>query len=68
MEVAVGDRLVVRGHHIGDPDRGALVLTVEGKDGGPPYLVQWEDDGHESLYFPGSDAKVEHYPRRTENA
>jgi hypothetical protein len=25
--------------------------------------VRWEDDGHEGLFFPGSDASVEHYPR-----
>ncbi len=62
MKASVGDRLVVRGHHIGDPDRGALILAVEGDGGGPPYLVRWDDDDHESLFFPGSDTVVEHYP------
>jgi hypothetical protein len=24
--------------------------------------VQWDHDGHQSLFFPGSDALVEHHP------
>ena len=62
MRAAAGDRLVVKGHRIGEPDKGAQILAVHGDDGGPPYLVRWEDDGHEGLFFPGSDALVEHYP------
>jgi hypothetical protein len=26
--------------------------------------VRWDDDGHEGLFFPGSDAVIEHYPAR----
>lgn len=66
MRAAPGDRLVVKGHRIGEPDKGAQILAVQGKDGGPPYLVQWEDDGREGLFFPGSDALVEHYPAARE--
>ena len=62
MRAAIGDRIVVRGIHIGLPDRGAIVLAVEGPDGGPPYRVRWDDDRHESLFVPGSDAVVEHLP------
>ena len=62
MRAAVGDRIVVLGHHVGEPERGALILAFEGEEGGPPYLVQWEDSGHEGLFFPGSDAIVKHYP------
>jgi len=62
MRAAVGDRLVVKGHRVGEHDRGAVVLAVQGDDGGPPYRVRWEDDGHEGLFFPGPDAEVEHYP------
>ena len=64
MHAAVGDRLVIKGHHVGDPDREAQIMEVQGEDGGPPYLVRWEDDGHEGLFFPGSDASVEHIPHR----
>jgi uncharacterized protein DUF1918 len=57
----VGDRIVVQGHHVSEHERGAVILAVEGDNGGPPYLVRW-DNGHESLFFPGSDSTVEHYP------
>ena len=62
MKAAVGDRIVVKGHRVGEPDRDAKILEVQGPDGEPPYLVEWADDGHVGLYFPGSDAIVEHFP------
>ena len=64
MHAVVGDRLVIKGHHVGEPDRGAEILEVHGEDGGPPFVVRWDDDGHEGLYFPGSDAEVDHLPHR----
>lgn len=54
-----GDRLVIRGHHIGEPDRDAEILEVRGAEGGPPFLVRWEDGGRTSLIYPGSDATVQ---------
>ncbi len=54
-----GDRLVVRGHHQGEPQRDAEVLKALGDEGGPPYLVRWED-GHETEVFPGSDVFIQH--------
>jgi len=64
MRADVGDRLVVKGHHVGESDRNAEILEVHGDDGGPPFVVRWDDDGHEGLFFPGSDAVVEHVPHR----
>lgn len=61
MHAKVGDRIVIHGHRIGEPDRDCEVLEVRGEDGGPPYVVRWEDSGHECLFFPGSDASVEAY-------
>ncbi|MGZ4126729.1 MAG: DUF1918 domain-containing protein [Actinomycetota bacterium] len=60
MQASVGDRLVIKGHHVGDADRDAEILEVHGAHGGPPYLVRWSDDGHVALIFPSSDAFVEH--------
>ena len=60
MQARVGDRIVIRGHRVGQPIRDGEVLEVRGPDGGPPYIVRWEDNGHETLFFPGSDADVEH--------
>lgn len=59
MDARVGDRIIIRGHRVGDPDRDAEVLEVRGPAGGPPYVVRWEN-GHETLFFPGSDAVVQH--------
>ena len=60
MQARVGDRIVIRGHHVGEAIRDGEILEVRGPDGGPPYIVRWEDSGHEPLFFPGSDARIEH--------
>jgi CBS domain-containing protein len=57
--VRPGDRLVITAHHQGGRPRDAEVLEARGADGGPPYLVRWEDTGRVSLHYPGSDARVE---------
>jgi len=61
MQASVGDRLVIKGHHVGEPDRDGEIIAVQGEQGGPPYIVRWEDSGHETLFFPGSDAAIEHF-------
>ncbi|MDA8047807.1 MAG: DUF1918 domain-containing protein [Actinomycetota bacterium] len=68
MQAQAGDRIIIRGHHIGEPDRDCEVLEVRGTDGTPPYFVRWEDDGHEALFFPGSDASVQHFQHDGEAA
>lgn len=60
LTAAVGDRLVIRGHRVGEPERDAEIIEVRGPDGTPPFVVRWDDDGHESLLFPGTDAFVQH--------
>ena len=61
MQASVGDRIIIKGHRQGEHDRDCKVLEVHGADGASPYIVQWGDDGHQSLFFPGSDAVVEHF-------
>lgn len=61
MQARVGDRIVIHGHRVGEPIRDGEVLEVHGSDGGPPFIVRWSDTGHETLFFPGSDATVEHF-------
>ena len=68
MNVSAGDRIIIKGHHIGEPDRDGEVLEVCGDGGGPPYRVRWEDDGHEGLFFPGSDASIHHFVHRSRAA
>jgi Domain of unknown function (DUF1918) len=61
MQAGVGDRIVIKGHRMGEPDRDCEVLEVKGTDGGPPYVVRWGQTGHESLFFPGADAHVQRF-------
>lgn len=61
MQAKVGDRIVIRGHRMGEPDRDCEVLEVRGLDGQPPYVVRWGDSGHESLFFPGPDVSVQQF-------
>jgi len=59
MKAHTGDRLILAGTHVGDPQRVGLVVEVHGDNGAPPYLVRWEDSAHETLCFPGPDARIE---------
>jgi hypothetical protein len=65
MYATVGDRIVIKAHHVGEPERDGEVLEVRGNHGRPPYLVRWNDDGHVALVFPGPDAVIEHFDRHT---
>lgn len=59
MFAHVGDRLVLKGIHVGDTPRVGVILAVHHTDGTPPYEVRWLDNGHEALVFPGPEAHVE---------
>jgi hypothetical protein len=61
VQVSKGDRIVIKGHRIGEPDRDCEVIEVRNEDGSPPYRVRWGENGHETLFFPGPDASVHHY-------
>jgi hypothetical protein len=65
MQASVGDQIVIHAHRIGQPDRDGEVVDVRGSDGGPPYMVRWGDNGHEALFFPGSDASVQHFGHKS---
>ena len=66
MQAAVGDRIVIKGRHAGEPERDCEVLELHGDAGAPPFLVRWGDTGHEALFFPGPDAAVAPYHRSSE--
>jgi hypothetical protein len=59
VKASVGDRIEVRGTHVGEGRRQGEVVQVRRADGGPPYVVRWSD-GHEGLFFPGPDATIDH--------
>jgi hypothetical protein len=65
MYASAGDRIVVRGHRVGEPVRDCKIIEVQGSEGEPPYLVRWEDSEHDTLFYPGSDATIEHYQHQT---
>lgn len=60
MFANVGDQVIIEGHRIGEPRRVGEVEEVRGGDGGPPYLVLWDDTGRATLLFPGADCRIEH--------
>jgi hypothetical protein len=64
LKAEPGDRLVVRGHRLGEPERDAEILDALGPEGSPPFRVRWSDTGAETLLFPGSDAYVERFDRK----
>jgi len=60
VEAHVGDRIVVCSTHQGDPERAGEIIDCHEPEGGPPYRVRWEPDGHEALFFPqGTVVRVE---------
>lgn len=58
MKARIGDRLIIHGTHLDEAVRGGEVLEVHGPEGSGPFLVRWDDNGHESLFFPGAGAHV----------
>lgn len=58
MTAKPGDKLVIKGHRVGEADRRAEILEVRRTDGNARYLVRWAD-GHEGWVYPGSDSVIE---------
>ena len=56
---APGDVIEVTGRRVGDTARAGEILEVLGTVERPYYRVHWED-GHETVFFPGSDTVVRH--------
>jgi hypothetical protein len=52
-----GDWIEIHGHHTGQAARHGEVLEVLGTPGHEHYRVRW-DETHESIFFPGEDARV----------
>jgi len=60
MQAEIGDHVLVRSTHVGQPDRDGEIVEVHGQDGGPPFVVRWSNDGHQGLFFPGADCQIQH--------
>ncbi len=59
MRAQIGHRVVVDGHHVGEPTREGVVLEILPDDGGEHYRVGW-DAGGQSILFPQSDCRLVH--------
>jgi uncharacterized protein DUF1918 len=56
-DAAVGDVIIIEGHHVGDSRRAGEIIEVLGSPGHEHYLVRWDDD-HETVFYPSSDATI----------
>jgi hypothetical protein len=59
MQAQVGDRIFIESRKVGDARRSGAVVEVISGPGSDHYRVRW-DDGHESIFYPSSDATVQH--------
>ena len=59
MKAQVGDQVIVASATTGAPARTGTIVELRHPDGTPPYVVRWSDTGHEAVYFPGHDGRVE---------
>ena len=69
MHASVGDQIIIESGTTGAPRRDGEIVGVHHADGTPPYDVRWSDSAHETLVFPGPDARIRHpghRPRRTD--
>ena len=64
MIAQIGDRIVIKGTHVGDSARIGVVTALRHADGTPPYEVRWLD-GYVGVIFPGPQAHVEHSVQST---
>ena len=61
MQAEVGDHIVIETVTLDSPRRHGEVVEVIGQADRRHYRVRWQD-GHESVYFPGPDARVTDAP------
>jgi Domain of unknown function (DUF1918) len=66
-ETRAGDLVVIEGHRVGEGRRVGEILEVLGDPGHEHYRVRWDDD-HESVFYPSSDAIVQHAKRDSGDA
>jgi len=58
MDAQIGDRLIIRSKHVGVGERSGEIVEILNDPAGKHYRVRW-DDGHETTFFPSSDATVQ---------
>jgi len=58
MDAQIGDRITIDSNRIGGDQRRGEVVDIISGAAGLHYRVRW-DDGHETTFFPSSDATVQ---------
>ncbi|HTL85553.1 MAG TPA: DUF1918 domain-containing protein [Acidimicrobiia bacterium] len=64
MEAKAGDEIVVDARATGGALREGEIVEIRAAGDVLHYLVRW-DDGHETIFYPGSDAHVVRLGRRS---
>ncbi|HEY1366452.1 MAG TPA: DUF1918 domain-containing protein [Gaiellaceae bacterium] len=67
VQVSRGDVIEVTGRRVGETRRSGEILEVLGTPEHPHYRVRW-DDGHESVFYPGSDSTIRTAPAAVSDA
>jgi hypothetical protein len=62
MHATIGDQIVIEATIVDRSRRHGEVLDVLGVGDTEHYRVRWQD-GHESIFYPGPDARVQSQPR-----
>jgi Domain of unknown function (DUF1918) len=57
MRATAGDKIVIETATLDTPRRHGEIVEVIGEGDRTHYRVRWQD-GHESIYVPGPDARV----------
>ena len=60
LQARIGDEIVVDGLHHGEPPRRGEIIEVLGEPEVTHYRVRWDDNGHVSIFFPGTTSHVIH--------
>lgn len=59
MDAQIGDHIIIRSKQVGVDERSGEIVEILPGPAGKHYRVRW-NDGHETTFFPSSDATVEH--------
>ena len=58
MEAQAGDHIEIPGTRIDHTVRKGEILEIRGREGAPPFLIKWLDNGKTALVYPGPDANI----------
>lgn len=58
MKAQIGDRIVVAGNKVDAQYRDGKIVDIRHADGSPPYVVEWEATGEQTVVFPGPDCHI----------